>query len=70
MRSAGLRRAHHLLQEHHVGTDGTHRLSQFMQDELAVEEGVALVGVDGEYGEAEVGRGLGHGAQKCGGPRL
>ena len=42
-------RAEHLLQEHDVGADRAHRLAQLVQDEAAVEEAEALVGVDGEH---------------------
>ena len=52
--------AGHFLQEHHVGADGAYRIAQFMQDELAVEEGKALVDVDREDFEGEVCGGSGH----------
>ena len=65
LRRVFLVRALHLLQEDHVGADRAHGLAQLMQDELAVEEGEALVGVDrhhleGELGHGAVGRVAGH----------
>jgi hypothetical protein len=47
--------ARDFLQEHHVGAHAAHGFAQFGQDELAVEEGKALVDVDREHLEGERG---------------
>jgi hypothetical protein len=46
-------RAQHFLQEDDVRGDRAHGLAQLLQDEAAIEESEALVGIDGQHSKAQ-----------------